>query len=156
MPNRPAPSTTFAYPLGPSLRDAPICLIRTSGIRAELGFPSPAEDHEEDGIDLNRLLIRNAPATFFYRASGESMVLAGICDGDILAVDRSVTPRDGDLVLANWEGNAPCCKYLRLFPEHVELHPANPAHAPIVLPPEAEIEAFAIVAVVRQVRRDRS
>jgi SOS-response transcriptional repressor LexA len=48
-----------------------------SGIRAALGFPSPTEDFQDDGIDLNELLISNAPATFFYRAEGDSMMLAG-------------------------------------------------------------------------------
>jgi len=146
-------STTFAIPIGVAALDVPACFLRTSGMLAELGFPSPAEDHEEDGIDLNALLIRNAPATFLYRASGDSMLLAGIRDGDILAVDRSVTPRDRDLVLASWDGNAPCCKILHLFDDHIELHSANARHRPIVFEAGAEVEVFAIVAVVRQVTR---
>jgi DNA polymerase V len=145
--------TTFAVPLGRAAEDPPVTALPMSSVRAELGFPSPTEDHEEEGIDLQRLLIRNPTATFLYRASGNSMLLAGIQDGDILAVDRSVTPRDGDLVLATWEGNAPCCKVLRVFAEHLELHSAHPRHAPIVFAPGAEVEVFAVVAVVRQVMR---
>jgi len=150
---RPLINTTYALLLAPAVLDAPACFLRTSGMRAELGFPSPAEDHEEEGIDLNALLIRNAPATFLYRASGDSMLLAGIRDGDILAVDRSVMPRDRDLVLASWDGNAPCCKVLHVLDDHIELHPANPRHAPIVFEAGAEVDVFSIVAVVRQVTR---
>jgi len=122
-------------------------------VRATLGFPSPAEDFAEDTIDLNELLVRNEVATFWYRAAGDSMRLAGIVDGDFLAVDRSVTPLDGDLVLAIWEGNAPACKILRIAGDHIELHSANPDHRPIVLRPGQECEVFAIVSIARQIVR---
>lgn len=68
--------------------------------RARLGFPSPADDFMDDAIDLHRLLVRNPAATFLYRADGWSMNGAGVSDGDILVVDRSVTPLAGDLVIA--------------------------------------------------------
>lgn len=142
--------------LGPAT-DLPTPLVRpVAGVRAALGFPSPAEDFEEDGIDLNELLIRNPPATFFYRAEGWSMVMAGVLDGDILVVDRSVSPRDGDLVIAVYEGNTPTCKILHLADDHVELHARNPHCPNIVLPPGTEVEVFAVVSVVRQMRRERS
>ena len=124
-------------------------------VLVELGFPSPAEDFEVGSLDLNELLVRNEPATFYYRASGWSMLRLGICDGDYLAVDRSVQPVDGDLVLAVWEGNAPACKVLRLFPDHLELHSANPRHPPIVFSEGAEVEVFAVVGVVRKIQRER-
>ena len=123
-------------------------------VRASLGFPSPAEDFEDDAVDLNELLIRNPPATFLYRASGHSMLHVGICDGDILVVDRSVTPVDGDIVIAIWEGNQPTCKVLKVCKDHVEFHARNPHHQNIVLAPETEVEVFAVVSVVRQVKRD--
>lgn len=123
------------------------------GVRVALGFPSPAEDFQDDGIDLNELLVRNPPATFLYRAEGWSMLHAGICDGDILLVDRSVTPQDGDVVVATWEGNAPTCKVLHVCQDHLELHSRNPHVPHIVLPPETEAEVFAVVGVVRQMRR---
>jgi DNA polymerase V len=147
--------TTTARPLNPARIDPTRRRLPLGGVRATLGFPSPAEDYADDTIDLNELLIRNEPATFFYKAQGESMLLAGIRDGDILAVDRSVTPQDGDLVLAIWEGNTPVCKLLKVCGEHVELHSAHPRHPPIVFEPAAEVEVFAIVAVARQVVRGR-
>ena len=106
-----------------------------------------------DGIDLNELLVRNPPATFFYRAEGWSMMMAGICDGDILIVDRSVQSRDGDIVLATWDGNQPTCKVLKVCQDHIELHSRNPHCAHIVLTPETEAEVFAITGVVRSLRR---
>jgi DNA polymerase V len=121
--------------------------------RASAGFPSPAEDFLDDGIDLNDALIRNPAATYLYRAEGWSMLHAGICDGDILIVDRSVQPLDGDIVVATWEGNQPACKVLKVMGDHLELHSRNPHCPNIVLGPEAEPEIFAVVGVVRQMRR---
>lgn len=68
------------------------------------GFPSPADDYAEDAIDLTRLLVANRPATFLFRVSGECMVDAGIFDGDLLIVDRSLTPQHRDVVVAIVEG----------------------------------------------------
>ncbi|KAB2684396.1 LexA family protein [Brucella tritici] len=64
------------------------------------GFPSPADDYIEEAIDLSRLLILNPPATFLWRVEGHSMRDAGIFHGDLLVVDRSLTPMDGDIVVA--------------------------------------------------------
>jgi len=72
--------------------------------RAAAGFPSPAADYVEDALDLNQLLVRNAPATFFVRCRGHSLVDAGIHDGDILVVDRSLTPTGGKIVVAVLDG----------------------------------------------------
>jgi DNA polymerase V len=66
----------------------------------QAGFPSPAQGYEQQAIDLNELLVSNPPATFFVRARGDSMVDAGIRDGDLLVVDFSRQPRHGDIVIA--------------------------------------------------------
>ncbi|ACB97301.1 LexA family protein [Beijerinckia indica] len=63
------------------------------------GFPSPADDYLDESIDLNDLLIRNQPATFLWRVDGHSMREAGIFHGDLLVVDRSLAPADGDIVV---------------------------------------------------------
>ena len=68
------------------------------GIRA--GFPSPAEDYNHDTLDFNRDLIRNPEATFYGKVEGDSMIEAGINDGDIAVIDRSLEPRDGDIVVS--------------------------------------------------------
>ena len=68
------------------------------------GFPSPADDHMEGKLDLNTYLVKHPTATFFVKASGDSMVGAGIHDGDILVVDRSLEPRQGQVVIAAIDG----------------------------------------------------
>jgi len=144
---------TFALPIGPAMIDGPAHFVPLASARVRLGFPSPADDFMDDAIDLHRLLVRNPAATFLYRADGWSMIGVGVSDGDILVVDRSVTPLAGDLVIAIWDGNQPTCKVLQLFESHMELHSANPDCPPIVLEQPTEVEVFAVVGVVRQVKR---
>ena len=65
------------------------------------GFPSPATDYVEDDIDLNTHLIKNIPSTFLIRVQGKSMNSIGIHDGDLLLVDRSLSPKNFSTVIAN-------------------------------------------------------
>ena len=65
------------------------------------GFPSPATDFVEDDIDLNAHLIKNIPSTFLIRVQGKSMNNIGICDGDLLVVDRSLNPKNFSTVIVN-------------------------------------------------------
>ena len=88
------------------------------------GFPSPAEDYLDRKLDLHEHLVRNHAATFFLRASGESMNKAGIQDGDLLVVDRSITPGNGSVVIAAVEGEL-TVKYLVKKNGKVLLVPAN-------------------------------
>ncbi len=68
------------------------------------GFPSPADDYVETSLDLSEHLMGKKEATFFVRVAGDSMTEAGIHDGDILVVDRSVEPEDGSVVVAALDG----------------------------------------------------
>ena len=74
-----------------------LSLQLTESIRA--GFPSPAEDDRHESLDFNRDLIRNPQATFYGRVEGNSMIEAGINDGDIAVIDRAAEPQDGDIVV---------------------------------------------------------
>tara|TARA_X000001036_G_scaffold62735_2_gene53081 strand:+ start:5940 stop:6368 length:429 start_codon:yes stop_codon:yes gene_type:complete len=74
------------------------------GGRVEAGFPSPADDFIERSLDLNEQLVANPIATFFVRASGHSMDGAGIHDGNLLVVDRSITPSHGSVVVVTIDG----------------------------------------------------
>ena len=65
------------------------------------GFPSPATDYVEDDIDLNSHLIKNIPSTFLIRVQGKSMNNIGICNGDLLVVDRSLNPKNFSTVIVN-------------------------------------------------------
>lgn len=143
---------TLAPLLGQVAVDTLLRPLPCAGVRTRLGFPSPAEDFEDDAIDLHRMLVRNPAATFLYRASGWSMLHAGICDGDVLVVDRSVAVKDGDIVVATWEGNQPVCKVLKLGKDGVELHSRNPHCPPVVLPAGTELEVYPVVGVARTLR----
>ena len=91
------------------------------------GFGAAADDYMERGIDLNEQLVRNKPATFFMRVSGNSMINAGIFDGDIVIVDRSLKPQNGKIVIAVIDGEMLIRRYeqtinkLRLVPETPKL-----------------------------------
>ena len=75
-----------------------LCNIAASSVNA--GFPSPAADYMEKELDLNQFLIRNPEASFFIRVSGDSMINAGIFDGDTLVIDRSLQAKNGSIILA--------------------------------------------------------
>ena len=78
-----------------------LALSYAPGIKA--GFPSPAEAYEVEVLDFNKDMIRHPDTTFYGRVRGDSMMDAGICDGDILVIDRSLTPRNGDVVVAYYD-----------------------------------------------------
>lgn len=71
----------------------------------EAGFPSPADDYVEGRLSLDEHLVQHREATFFVRARGNSMVGAGIFDGDLLVVDKSLNPASGDIVIAVVDGD---------------------------------------------------
>ena len=79
-------------------------LIPLANETISAGFPSPAEDYIELGIDLNQYLIKNPISTFFLRVSGNSMNNAGIYNNDLLIIDRSINPHPGHIVVALLDG----------------------------------------------------
>lgn len=114
------------------------------------GFPSPAADHLESTLDLNSYLIRHRAASFFFTVSGRSMEQAGILDGDKIAVDRSVSPRHGHIVLALIDNEF---TVKRLYSQNgiVELHAENPDFAPIRLDEGQQLTVWGVVVgVVRR------
>ena len=111
------------------------------------GFPSPADDFVEGALDLNAHLVRNAAATFYVRASGDSMTGAGIFPGDILVVDRSIEPAHGKIVIAILNG-ALTVKRLHKRTGQVQLHSENPAYAPIAITEGEELLIWGVVTNV--------
>ncbi len=103
-----------------------------AGERVAAGFPSPADDYVEVGIDLNEQLIQHPTSTFFLRVSGESMLGAGIHHGDLLVVDRSLDPRPGRVVVAVLDGEF-TLKRLTQHQGRLRLEAANPAYPPLEL-----------------------
>jgi DNA polymerase V len=93
----------------------------------QAGFPSPAADYVEETLDLNELMVRNPPATFFVRVRGESMVDAKVFEGDILSVDRSIDPRPGHIVVASYSGDLYVKRLARLAGGRLALVSENAA-----------------------------
>lgn len=116
------------------------------------GFPSPAADYVEKGLDLNAFLVQHKEASFFFMVVGDSMSGIGIMDGDIVLVDRSVTPSHGHYVLAVIDGEY-TLKRLHKRQGVIELHPENRAYAPIRLIDGQELQIWGVVTgVIRKYR----
>lgn len=112
----------------------------------QCGFPSPAADYVEQRIDLNELLIHHPSATYFVKAAGDSMVEAGISDGDLLVVDSSRTAQHGDIVIAAVDGEF-TVKRLQLRPT-IQLNPMNSAYSPIIVSNEDTLDIFGVVTFI--------
>lgn len=108
------------------------------------GFPSPAEDLGAQRIDLTALLVTHAQATYFLKASGHSMVEAGIFDGDIMVVDRAIKPRHGHIVVAVVDGDF-TVKKLYQRAGRVKLRAANVTFPEIVPKDGQTIEVWGVV-----------
>lgn len=108
------------------------------------GFPSPAEEHLGDTLDLHTLLVTRPAATFFVRVSGPSLSGIGVQDDDILVVDRSLTPRTGQVVIAVVDGEL-TVKVLEQGPQGIALLPANPNYSPIRLSEGQELNVWGVV-----------
>lgn len=111
------------------------------------GFPSPADDYLHDSLDFNRDMIKNPEATFYGRVSGDSMINAGICDGDIAVIDRSLQPMDGNVIVAFVNGEF-TIKYLDLKHKeegYIELKPANSNYSPIRIDIEDNFRVWGVV-----------
>lgn len=115
--------------------------------RIQAGFPSPADDYIETALDLNQLLIKNPPATFFVRVSGDSMINAGIHDNDILIVDRSINPKNDAIVIAVLDGEL-TVKRLIINKTGYILQPENPNYHPIVISSESDLTIWGVVTNV--------
>ena len=121
--------------------------VRFYDIGVSAGFPSPADDYKEKKLDLNDLLIRQPEATFFAKASGDSMTGAGIFDGDLLIVDRSITATDGKIVIAVVNGEL-TVKRFKIVGRTAQLRPENPKYSPITLCEGDNVNVWGVVTNV--------
>lgn len=108
------------------------------------GFPSPAADYEEKRLDIHEYLIRNPVATFFFPVKGRSMEGAEIFDGDVLVVDRSITPTHGHIVIAFVNGER-LVKRLHMRGKRVALIAENPDYPSIEIQEEMELVIWGVV-----------
>ncbi len=111
------------------------------------GFPSPAEQYAEPALDLNAFLIKHPAATYFVRVQGDSMINAGIRDGDLLIVDRSLDPTNGDVIIACVDGDF-TVKTFYNDTNGVRLEPANPKYPVITFRDGEELRCFGKVTAV--------
>ena len=125
-----------------SFEQSVFCLRPLMSSRVSAGFPSPADDYIETAIDLNQELIRHPFATFFVRASGDSMIDAGIRPNATLVVDRAIETKSGDVVIARI-GDELCVKELFIDDKgKVILVPKNKNYKPIVISEDLDFEIW--------------
>ncbi len=111
------------------------------------GFPSIGEDYVEGPLNLNELLIKHPAATFFVRVKGVSMIGAGIHSGDIVIVDRALTPVHNKIVIARVQGEL-TLKRLRIEGDTVWLCPENDDFQPLKIAASTEFEIWGVVTCV--------
>ena len=111
------------------------------------GFGAAADDYMERGIDLNEQLIRNKPATYFMRVTGNSMINAGIHDGDVVIVDRSLKPVSGKIVIAILDGDM-LIRRLEKTMNKLRLIPETPKLAPIEIAEYSDMTIWGVVTYV--------
>ncbi|MBP5518309.1 MAG: translesion error-prone DNA polymerase V autoproteolytic subunit [Bacteroidales bacterium] len=116
--------------------------VADGGIRA--GFPSPAQDYLEGGIDLNRELVKNPETTFFGRVSGDSMSGAGIEDGDLIVIDKSISASEGDIAVCFVDGEF-TLKRIHIEKDVVWLVPENPKYRKIKVTPDQNFMVWGVV-----------
>ena len=118
-----------------------------AGTAIAAGFPSPAEEYLDLALDLNKELIKHPAATFYARVKGDSMVDAGIQDGDLLVIDKALEPKEGAIAVCYLDGEF-TVKRLSVQEEGVYLMPANAEFKPIRITEENEFLVWGIVAYV--------
>jgi DNA polymerase V len=139
------PITVMTPATNPSFQPAP---LYATPIPA--GFPSPADDYVERRLDLNEYFIHSPTSTFFLRAIGDSMDLAGILEGSIIQVDRSLTPQHRDIVIAAIDGEFTVKRYVVRGDGLVALSPesSNKSHKPIICYHDTDVTIFGVVNAI--------
>lgn len=112
--------------------------------KASCGFPSPADDYLDRPLDFNELLVANPAATFAVRVGGDSMINAGLYPDDIAVVDRSLTARDKNIILALVDGEFTIKRY-RKKGSRVWLQAENPAYNDIKISEETAFEVWGVI-----------
>ena len=120
-------------------------LLSNEGVSA--GFPSPADDFKELRISIDKEVVKNETATFYARVSGESMQGAGLDDGDLLVIDRSLEPEDNKIAICFIDGEF-TVKRLKVEKDCVYLIPENPKYQPIKVTEDNELIIWGVVTYV--------
>lgn len=123
------------------------CAVPFYMVSVAAGLPSAAEDYIEGNIDLNRHLIKNPADTFLVRATGDSMIDAGIHSGDVLVVDRSLEPKHHRIVIAVLDGEL-TVKRIHYEQNRVYLLPENPDYPAIAIEESMALQVWGVVTNV--------
>lgn len=115
--------------------------------RVSAGFPSPALDYEKERIDLNEIIVKNPEATYYARVDGESMKEAGISDGDLLVVDKSIEAQDGQIAVCYLNGEF-TLKRLKYYGKELWLIPENKKYTPLKVEEESDFRIWGVVTYV--------
>lgn len=118
-------------------------------VPVKAGFPNPVEDVQGNPLDLNQLVLKHPAATFYLRVEGDSMKGIGLKSGDIVAVDRSLEPRHGDVVVAVVDSEF-TLKRLKKDGPHAWLVAENPDYPPIALHEAGESSIWGVVTFAVQ------
>lgn len=146
-----------------SLKSIPLSLVPTNSLPSALarplyegivscghsGFASPAQGYEQKTLDLNQHLVTNPPATYYFKVKGNSMVNAGIHDGDMVIVDSAVRPKSSSIVVAAVDGEW-MVKRLYKRGNVVKLlsESDDPSHKPVTFSEGQELQVFGVVTYV--------
>ena len=133
------PNITFFIPDFENTNELPFI---SGGIKA--GFPSPAADFDESKISLDNVLVKNREATFYAKASGTSMIGAGIDDGDILVIDKSLEPQNNKIAVCFIDGEF-TIKRIKIEKDCVYLMPENKNYQPIKVTDKNELGIWGII-----------
>jgi DNA polymerase V len=109
------------------------------------GFPSPAQDYGGTKLDLNEHLIKDPTSTFLLRVQGTSMIKAGIFDGDEVIVDRSLEPKNNDVIVAILDGEFTIKRLIIDNNSTIHLHAENPNFPDIQIPELSELRCWGVV-----------
>ena len=120
------------------------CSLPYFNIRVAAGFPSPALDHMEERIDLNKILVQHPLATFVVECTGDSMINAFIPPMAKLVVDRALSPQNNDIVLAVVNGEF-TVKFLKKNDHRCWLVPANRKYPELEITPDTHFEVWGVV-----------
>jgi len=131
--------------------DADAQCVKSIHYRVKCGFPSPAADYTEDSLNLSEYLGFDKPSVFTFSVSGESMINAGILDGDKVIIDRALTPKNGDVVVAVVDAEYTLKRLVRRADGRFELHAENPAFKPIQFAEGQSLEVWGVlIGVIRK------
>ncbi|MBS1623432.1 MAG: translesion error-prone DNA polymerase V autoproteolytic subunit [Bacteroidetes bacterium] len=133
------------FKISPFALGLPCALPFVGSIQA--GFPSPADDHLQEVLDLTELVVQNPNATYYARAIGKSMVNDGVEDGDILVIDRSIEPRNGAMVIGILSGEF-TLKRIKFDSATVSLIPANADYPVLRVSEEHDFRVWGIVTYI--------